>query len=140
MLKKIVVTGGCGKAGRAVVKELLEHGYQVSNVDTAPPKESLGGQFRQVDLTNLGETYEALSGADAVVQLAAIPNPDRFTAEVTFRINTAIVYNVFAASVNLGLKRVVWASSETVLGLSFDREKPAYAPMDEKHPLYPESS
>ena len=39
-----------------------------------------------------------------------------------------------------GLKRVVWASSETIFGLPFDREQPAYAPIDEEHPAYPESS
>lgn len=38
------------------------------------------------------------------------------------------------------MSRVVWASSETTLGLPFDRQQPAYAPMDENHPLYPESS
>ena len=59
---------------------------------------------------------------------------------MTFRINTASTYNIFSAAATLGLERVVWASSETVLGLPFDRERPAYAPIDEEHPTYPEFS
>src|SRR5262249_12139454 len=58
----------------------------------------------------------------------------------TFRTNIASTYNVFEAARVLGLERVVWASSETILGLPFEREQPAYAPIDEEHPAYPESS
>ena len=138
-MKKIVVTGGSGKAGRATVKDLLEHGYDVLNVDIAPPPQPQG-QFLKVDLTSLGQTYEILQGADAVVHLAAIPAPGRTTEEVTFRENMSTTYNVFSAAIALGLERIVWASSETTLGLPFDREQPAYAPIDEAHPPYPESS
>ncbi|GAB4462152.1 MAG: hypothetical protein Fur0044_53740 [Anaerolineae bacterium] len=70
MLKKIVVTGGSGKAGRAVVRELLEHNYEVLNVDIAPPREALA-PFLRIDLTDLGQTFEALQGADGVVHLAS---------------------------------------------------------------------
>ena len=139
MLKKIVVTGGSGKAGRAVVKDLLEHGYEVLNVDLVPSPETLA-PFLKIDLTDLGQTFEALQGADGVVHLAAIPAPGLQSEEVTFRVNMASTYNIFSAATTLGLKRVVWASSETTLGLPFDREQPAYAPIDEDHPLYPESS
>ena len=135
----IIVTGGSGKAGRAVVRDLLDHGYEVLNVDRMPSPEPLV-PFQQVDLTDLGQTFESLHGAAAVVHLAAIPSPGRFTPEFTFRVNTAITYNVFSAALTLGLERVVWASSETVLGLPFDREKPAYAPIDEQQSLYPEST
>jgi nucleoside-diphosphate-sugar epimerase len=138
-MKKIVVTGGSGKAGRAVLRDLVEHGYAVTNVDQAPPQQALA-PFRQVDLRDMGQTFESLLGADAVVHLAAIPSPDRFTPEVTFRTNMSITYNVFSAAVALGLERVVWASSETVLGLPFDRQKPAYAPIDEEAPSWPETS
>jgi nucleoside-diphosphate-sugar epimerase len=139
MLQKIVVTGGSGKAGRAVVRELLDHDYEVLNVDLAPPGEALT-PFLRVDLTDLGQTIEVLHGAEGVVHLAAIPAPGLQSEEVTFRVNMASTYNVFSAATMLGLKRVVWASSETTLGLPFDREQPAYAPIDEDHPLYPESS
>jgi nucleoside-diphosphate-sugar epimerase len=138
-MPKIVVTGGSGKAGRAVVRDLVDHGYDVLNVDSAPPAERIA-PFLRADLTNFGEALEVLQGADAVVHLAAIPAPGLFTEEVTFRVDVALNYNVFQAALTHKLKRVVWASSETTLGLPFDREKPSYAPIDENSPLYPESS
>jgi nucleoside-diphosphate-sugar epimerase len=138
-MKKIVVTGGSGKAGRAVIKELVEHGYDVLNVDLLPPRERLS-PYVKTDLTDLGQVFEVLQGADAVVHLGAIPAPGIQPEEPTFRNNIVSTYNVFSAAVSLRLQKVVWASSETTLGLPFEREKPAYAPIDEEHPLYPESS
>ncbi|HEX4203903.1 MAG TPA: NAD(P)-dependent oxidoreductase [Ktedonobacteraceae bacterium] len=139
MMKKIVVTGGSGKAGRAVIHDLLEHGYEVLNVDQLPPRERTC-PFLKTDLTDFGQTVEVLQGAYGVVHLAAIPASGIQPEAETFRNNTLNTYNIFSAAVLLGLQRVVWASSETTLGLPFDREKPAYAPIDEEHPLYPESS
>jgi nucleoside-diphosphate-sugar epimerase len=138
-MTKVVVTGGSGKAGRAVIPDLLAHGYDVLNVDLLPPRERQA-PFLKTDLTDFGQTVEVLHGADAVVHLGAIPAPGIQPAEPTFRNNTLSTYNVFAAATTLSLRRVVWASSETTLGLPFDRVKPAYAPIDEEHPLYPESS
>jgi nucleoside-diphosphate-sugar epimerase len=138
-MARIVVTGGSGKAGRGVVKDLVEHGYEVLNVDLADPQETLC-PYLEADLTDLGQTFEVLTGADAVVHLGAIPAPGRRPEGQTFQNNTMSTYNVFSVAVSLGLERVVWASSETTLGLPFEREKPAYAPIDEQHPLYPESS
>lgn len=138
-MPRIVVTGGSGKAGRAVLRDLVDHGYDVLNVDSAPPAERIA-PFLRADLTHFGEALEVLQDADAVVHLAAIPAPGLFTEEVTFRVDIALNYNVFQAALTHKLKRVVWASSETTLGLPFDREKPSYAPIDEDHPLYPESS
>jgi nucleoside-diphosphate-sugar epimerase len=136
---KVVVTGGSGKAGRATVRDLLEHGYDVLNIDIAPPREQTS-PYLSVDLMELGEVIEALHGADALVHLAANPNPQGWTEERMFRHNTTTTYNAFRAATLLGLKRVVWASSETTLGLPFEREPPRYAPIDEEHPLFPESS
>jgi nucleoside-diphosphate-sugar epimerase len=152
---RLVVTGGSGKAGRAVVRDLVEHGYEVLNVDVVPPAERVA-PFLVADLTDFGETLEALRGAAAVIHLAAIPAPGIRTVEATFRINTSSTYNVFSAATALGLERVVWASSETVLGLPFGRrgarnlldaaaapghvETPDYVPIDEVHPLRPHSS
>jgi nucleoside-diphosphate-sugar epimerase len=131
------VTGGCGKAGRAVVADLNEYGYDVVSVDIAasldPDEPTL-----VADLTDLGQTIESLRGADAVVHLAAIPAPRIVPESETFRINMMSTYNVFSAAVDLDLERVVWASSETLIGLPFDREQPRYAPIDEKHPRLPE--
>ena len=138
-MKKVVVTGGSGKAGRAVVNELNAGGYQTLNVDQTIPPASWGWALA-VDLTDLGQTIEALKGADAVVHLAAIPAPEMRPEQETFRNNILSTYNVFSAAVDLGLEKVVWASSETVLGLPFEKELPDYAPIDEQQTPFPESS
>jgi nucleoside-diphosphate-sugar epimerase len=134
----VVVTGGAGKAGRAVVGELIANGHEVTSVDLA--RGDLACEQLVADLTDYGQTVDALKGAEAVVHLAAIPAPGLKPDEHTFRVNTTSTYNVFAAAPLLGLERVVWASSETTLGLPFDRERPRYAPIDEAHPPLPESS
>jgi nucleoside-diphosphate-sugar epimerase len=154
-MARVVVTGGSGKAGRAVVRDLVEAGHDVLNVDTVAPTES-AGRFLRADLTDLGETIEALRGADSVVHLAAIPAPGIRTIGQTFEINTMSTYNVFSAATQVGLERVVWASSETVLGLPFGTShartlldpaaapghipEPDYVPIDELHPRRPHSS
>jgi nucleoside-diphosphate-sugar epimerase len=108
-------------------------------VDVVSSTESVAS-FLLADLTDYGQTVECLAGQDAVVHLAAIPASEIRTEETTFRTNMLSTYNVFEAARLLGLGRVVWASSETILGLPFDREQPAYAPIDEERPVYPESS
>jgi nucleoside-diphosphate-sugar epimerase len=135
---RVVVTGSSGKAGRAVVRDLVEH-HEVLGVDLVPSRDE-STPFLAADLTELGQTMEVLAGADAVVHLAAIPANRIRSEETTFRTNMLSTYNVFEAARVLGLQRVVWASSETILGLPFEREQPAYAPIDEEHPPYPESS
>lgn len=137
-INRVVVTGGAGKAGVAAVAELRQHGYDVVSVDVAaslhPDEPTL-----VADLTDLGQATESLHGFDAVIHLAAIPAPNIRPEGETFRINTMSTYNVFAAATRLAMQRVVWASSETLIGLPFHREQPRYAPIDEEHPLLPES-
>lgn len=135
---RIAVTGGTGKAGRWAVSHLRDAGHDVLNVDWKHDG-SDHGLCLVTDLTDPGQAFEALAGADAVVHLAAIPAPELRPAAETFRINMLSTYNVFAAAEAHGLARVVYASSETVLGLPFD-EPPAFAPIDETHPPRPESS
>lgn len=152
-MKNVVVTGGSGKAGRAVCRDLVAHGYTVLNVDTVPSSDPVCG-FYKVDLCDLGQVFDALQWTggkdhpfrkfrtpDAVVHLAAIPVPDTVPEDVTFRNNVMSTYNVFDAAVRSGIKRIVWASSETTLGLPFSPSNPpAYAPIDEDHPMRPESA
>jgi nucleoside-diphosphate-sugar epimerase len=135
---RIVVTGGSGKAGAWIVRELRDHGHDVLNVDTRHDG-SAYGLCLIADLTDLGQTQETLSGADAVVHFAAIPAPGLRPDGETFGNNAMSTYNVFAAAVAHGIKRVVWASSESVLGLPFD-VPPAFAPIDETIEPRPESS
>jgi nucleoside-diphosphate-sugar epimerase len=144
----IAVTGGSGKAGRAVVQDLLENGHHVLNIDRVPSPDSYAPDtavpYLPADVTDFGQTLEALSGGeivpgiDAVVHLAAIPSPGHATPDQVFRTNITSTHTVFSAAARLGLRRVVWASSETTLGLPFERP-PDYAPVDEAH-VYPETS
>jgi nucleoside-diphosphate-sugar epimerase len=135
---RVVVTGGSGKGGAWVVRDLLDHGHYVRNVDIRRV-EGAAGQTLVADLTDLGQTLDAFSGFDAVVHFAAIPAPGLRPEGETFRINTMSTWNVFAAAVAHRFRRVVWASSETVLGLPFDIP-PAFAPIDESIDPHPESS
>src|SRR5918911_664988 len=154
-MTRVVVTGGSGKAGRAVVRDLVEHGHDVVNVDVVPATPQVA-PFLRAELTDFGQALEALRGCDVVVHLAAIPAPRIRTVEQTFEINMLSTWNVFSAAALLKLDRVVWASSETTLGLPFGdsgarnlldpaaepghHKQPDYAPIDEDHPLRPHSS
>jgi nucleoside-diphosphate-sugar epimerase len=132
----VCVTGACGRAGRAVVRDLLEHDYDVRATDAVAPRADLGTPVLLADLTDYGQAVEVLDSADAVIHLANIPAPDRNTPAVTFNQNVTMNHAVFSAALRLGLKRVVWASSETTLGLPFDIP-PRYAPVDEDHYPFP---
>ena len=142
---RVVVTGGSGKLGRAVVDDLAANGYDVANVDAAPPRDARS-EFTRIDLSEYGQVVEALTRidsrfdhVDAVVHLAAIPGPGNSTNAATFANNVVASYNVFAAARVAGIRNVVWASSETVLGLPFD-EPPPYLPVDEEVPWHPETT
>ncbi|MCU1677181.1 MAG: NAD-dependent epimerase/dehydratase [Frankiales bacterium] len=145
-MSRIVVTGAAGKLGRAVVRDLVEHGDEVVAVDVRAPADD-NAPFVRTDLTEYGQVVEALghvdgrvpAPVDAVVHLAAIPAPGLATNSATFRNNMLSTYNVFAAAKQLGIRRVVWASSETVLGLPFDTPPP-YLPVDEEYAARPEST
>jgi nucleoside-diphosphate-sugar epimerase len=141
-----VVTGGSGKLGRAVVDELLAHDYDVVNLDRVPPAEPRC-PFTRVDLTDYGQVVEALTAidsrydrVDAVVHLAAIPGPGMAANATTFANNTLSSYHVFSAARAGGITKVVWASSETVLGLPFDEVPPPYLPVDEEYPARPQTA
>ena len=152
---KILVTGGSGKLGRAVVRHLVEEGHDVLNVDAAPSPDAPASpryRFLRADLTDHGQVLEVMTGVDehhrgkdssgavdAVVHLAAIPAPGMTTDSAVFANNTLSTYSVFAAARTAGITNVVWASSETVLGLPFTTPPP-YAPVDEEYAPRPETS
>jgi nucleoside-diphosphate-sugar epimerase len=152
-MTSVVVTGGSGKAGRAVIRELIEHGYTVMNVDVAPPAVAQC-HFMKADLNDMGQAMEVLRQAagtidrrrmpigtpSAVIHLAGIPAPGITADTVVFRNNMMTTFNIFSAATALGLSRVVWASSETTFGLPFTRTPPLFAPLTEDHPLAPETS
>jgi nucleoside-diphosphate-sugar epimerase len=135
---RIVVTGGSGKAGRWAVAHLREEGHDVLNVDVRHDGSDFG-LCVVADLADPGQALELTAGADAIVHLAAIPAPGLRSPAETFRINALSTYNVFAAAEFNHVGRVVWASSETVLGLPFDTP-PLFAPIDETIEVRPETS
>ncbi|GAA3643073.1 NAD-dependent epimerase/dehydratase family protein [Microlunatus ginsengisoli] len=140
----VVVTGGAGKLGRAVVADLGEHGWDVVIFDRATPPE--GAVYLPVDLTDYGQVLDAMlgveerySGVDALVHLAAVPAPGLVPDHSTFANNMNSTWNVVSAARRALVRNIVWASSETVLGLPFDTPPP-YVPVDEEYAPRPEST
>lgn len=144
-MKRIAVTGGTGSPergiGAAIVRHLAAEGYEVVNLDIAPPRQSVG-EFRHVNLTHYGDTYAALAGCDTLVHLAANANPDfdHFTGAQRFHTNTLAAFNAFQAAIAHGMEKVVWASSETVLGYPYDRFIPPLVPTHDDDPTIPTGS
>jgi nucleoside-diphosphate-sugar epimerase len=140
---RVAVTGGSGKLGRHVVRRLNDDGHQVLNLDRTGERNP---GLAIVDLRNYGQVLDVVlglddrhNGFDAVVHLGAIPAPGIIPDAATFENNMLSTYNVFQAARRAGIKKVVYASSETVLGLPFDAEPP-YIPVDEEYPARPEST
>ncbi|HVZ66119.1 MAG TPA: NAD(P)-dependent oxidoreductase [Lacunisphaera sp.] len=147
--KRVIVTGGSGKAGHWIVRHFVEQGYDVTNVDTRRPAVP---QCRTIvaDLTQLGQAVAALSphgtGSrvpfDGVVHMAAIPRAHENPNDEIFRVNSLTTYNVLEACGLLGIKRAVIASSESSYGICFADQffEPKYLPIDEAHPQLPEDT
>ncbi|MBN9185839.1 MAG: NAD(P)-dependent oxidoreductase [Microbacterium sp.] len=138
---RIALTGSSGKLGSVVARELRSAGHEVIGLDIVG---SRGPDFVQTELTDYGQVVDALAGVDrapafeAVVHLGAIPASGIRTDAATFHNNMTSTFNVFWAAARLGIRRIVYASSETVLGLPFD-VPPPYIPVDEDYPARPES-
>jgi UDP-glucose 4-epimerase len=139
---RIALTGSSGKLGTVVARELRAAGHDVIGLDVRGER---GPGFVQVELTDYGQVIDALAGVndqhqgfDAVVHLGAIPAPGIRSDIATFHNNMTSTFNVFWAAVRLGIRRIVYASSETVLGLPFD-VPPPYIPVDEEYAPRPES-
>ena len=155
-MKRVMFTGGSGKAGRHVVQYLVEHGCQVLNLDTKP-LDNPAVRTLITDITDSGQVFNALSSymglhefdpslrprpVDAVVHFAAIPRIMITPDNEVFRVNTMGTYNVIEAAVKLGIKKVIVASSETAFGIVFNYEPrdPVYLPLDEEYPVDPPDS
>ena len=133
---QILVTGASGRIGRYVVKELASAGHSVTSVDILA-SEGSSPRFLRVDLTDAGEVYQALAsvGAEAVVHLGAWANAGVVPDTRTYGDNVQGTFNLFQACADLGIQRVVSASSAQVYG--FAKAPPAYVPVDEAHLLRP---
>ena len=139
---RIAVTGASGTLGRTTVQYLRDAGNEVIGFDIQGER---GPDFTRVDFSDYGQTVDALHGVndrhfglDAVVHLAASPAPGLLPDSQTFHNNMTATFNVFQGARRAGIKTIVYASSETVLGLPFDTPPP-YAPVDEEYPTRPES-
>ena len=152
---RIFLTGGSGKAGRHVAPFLAGQGHDVTNADLVPLGHPDVADLR-VDLTDAGEVYSALAGLatfdeldldekpsyDAVVHFAAVPRILLTSDAATYATNVLSTYHVLEAATRLGVRKVVFASSETTYGICFAQgeRRPLYVPVDEEHPTVPEDS
>ncbi len=133
----ILVTGGSGLVGKYVVDHLARV-HKVSILDIKEP--SSPHAFYWVDILNLPALTKALSHRfDAIVHMAAIPNPLNDPPEKIFTVNALGTFNVLEAASRCGVKRLVFVSSESVLGFAFAKRPaaPEYIPIDEEHPTRP---
>ena len=153
--KRIVFTGGSGKAGRHVIPYLLSKGHQILNLDLVPHPNPAVFTIK-TDLTNSGEVFNALSSPfsmdeyglpslplpDAVIHFAAYARNLLVPDNETFRGNTVSTYNVIEAACKLGIKKIVIASSETVYGVCFAQGDTDYHsfPLEEDYDVDPEDS
>ena len=140
-IKKIVVTGGSGRLGQLVIQELLRHDYQVLSLDRVRPAVNVCPSWI-ADLRSPGDLYQALTGAQAVVHLGAYQAPGLAPDAEIFGNNVTASYNVLKAACDLGVKKVVMASSTAAFGFIYALQGmvPEYLPLDEKHPSRPQDS
>ncbi|GLX67731.1 NAD-dependent epimerase/dehydratase family protein [Paenibacillus glycanilyticus] len=138
-MKTIAVTGGSGKLGSALIKELQQEGYNVTSLDTQRSNELRCRQIK-VDLNDFGQVVSALHGAVAVIHLAAIPAPLGYPYPYIFSNNVVSGYNILEAASLLNIRKVVVGSSESSYGFAWAPSpfSPDYLPVDEEHPQQPQ--
>ncbi len=143
----VFVTGSTGRAGKYIVDDLLEHGYDVVGVDQNPPAGTNRGRvagytFKTIDVTDYGQVISAMKGCDAVVHMAAITNPIVAPEHEVFRVNMISNWNVLEAAEVLRIEKIVMASSVNAVGAVFSKDitpRP-YFPVDEDHPTFAEDA
>ncbi|MBM7691453.1 nucleoside-diphosphate-sugar epimerase [Peribacillus deserti] len=137
---KVVVTGAAGKIGRWTVRTLLDAGHEVVASDKKLREEVASRDFVQAELRDYGQVCQLLQGCDAVVHLGNIPTDVRNTSQAIFENNMLVNFNILEACKDFKIPKLVWASSETVLGYPFEAAQLSYLPVDEEHPTIIKSS
>ena len=139
---RVLITGGSGRLGGRVGRELRAHGHEVVSVDRhLPPADRREGGiwYRQVEMGDLGQIVGAAADCDALIHLAAIPSPYSHPDEVVFLNNVGATYNALQAAMTVGIGRAIIASSASGYGMAWARPTfpPLYVPLDEDHPFLP---
>lgn len=138
---RVLVTGGSGLTGFAVVQELVQRSFDVLSVDRVPLPQPVT-RFKLIDCEDIGQVYSVCAGVDAIIHLAAIPRPTFHTPDRVFQTNVMACFNIFEVAATLGISRVIYVSSVSVLGVpfSYTSVEPHYVPIDENHPRIPEDA
>lgn len=140
-IKTVVITGGNGKIGEAVLEELSESSYRTINIARGSRCEEVSDEYRTTDLLDAGEVYGSFvaADADAVVHMGTISGPTNHPDHVTYESSAMSTYHVLDAAYALGLESVVQPSSINVIGAAYQTAPTAveYMPVDEDHPLTP---
>ena len=141
---QVLVTGARGKVGQATGAALMEAGHDVRATDVLStvferPEEG-EADYYQADLTDAGDAFAVVRGAEAIVHAAAIPEPTRNPPHVVFHNNLMATFNTLEAAIRFGVPRFVTVSSETVPGFFFPEREflPDYVPVDEEHEVRPQ--
>ena len=132
----VLVTGSRGRIGRYVVRDLVDAGHDVTHIDLESATDNTG-RYLRVDLRDVGGLYQTLAMAkpQAVIHLGAWANPGLVADTQTYGDNVQGTFNLFQACADLGINRIISASSAQVYGLA--QLPPLYLPLDEAHPLRP---
>src|SRR5258708_9703456 len=118
------------------MRELARNARPIA-FDLKPPHDD--APFIQGSVLSLAEIESAMRGVEALVHVAAIPNPRDRPPEVVFETNVRGTWNAFHAAARAGVKTAVLISSECAPGLCYQQAEfpPEHLPIDEPYPLLP---
>lgn len=135
---RVLITGGTGAVGRAVVERLTDRGWDVCVIGRRANIEIPGAEYHACDITNYNDLREMMRGCQTVVHLAAIPNPRVMPGPELFHINVIGTYNLYEAAAAEGIRQLVQASSINSFGCFWGHVdiRPDYLPIDEEHPTF----
>ena len=142
-MTKILITGGTGRLGHWVVRELCtDHDVFVASLEPPGDRGIEGVEYHTVDLSDPSAIDTILAGTDAIVHLAAIPSPVGKDPEVVFANNMTSTFNIVEAAMRNDVSRIIYSGSGSILGFAFRFQPmiPDYMPMDEEHPAKPQDA